>query len=378
MKSIRYICIILLILIISGCITRFIPETDEDPDLIVVEGLITDQPEVNTIKLSRSMPLGKKSILRPLKGCTVTIRDDENNIYEARESSTSGTYLTDPGSFRGVVGREYTLLINTNNSTTTHYSYESLPMELKAVPQIDSLFYEKVTIQEKTEFSGPKEGCQVYLNTYDPKGTCEHYRWEYIETWKFQLPYSVTNNTCWITNNSNDIHVKNTSVLTEDRINNLPLRFISNETDRLAVRYSILVNQYSLNEDEYTYWEKLQNISEEVGSLYDITPSSIPGNISCVEEPGEQVLGYFSVSAKTSRRIYIDENFRGLVNLYNDCVSDTIFGNQPIPNLNSSVWIIEDQPYAMPPYRVLTEKKYCADCTVRGTTVKPDFWEEKY
>jgi len=102
------------------------------------------------------------------------------------------------------------------------------------------------------------------------------------------------------------------------------------------------VNQYSLNEDEYIYWEKLQNISEEVGSLYDITPSSISGNIFCIEDPAEQVLGYFSVSAKTSKRIYIDGYFRGLVNYYTTCPYDTIYGTGTIPNLNSSVWVIEE------------------------------------
>jgi hypothetical protein len=377
MRRINYISLLLSFLIISGCITKFLPETDEDPNLLVVEGMITDQQEVYKIKLSRSMPLGKNITLKPLKGCTVTIKDDLGHTYSAPESSTSGTYLTAPGSFRGVVGREYILHIKTNNSTTTHYSYESLPMEMRAVPRIDSLFYEKVVISERNEYSSAKDGSQVYLNAFDPQGLCKFYRWEYTETWKFRLPYMVPNSTCWITNNSNEINIKSTSVLTEDRISRFPLKFISNETDRLSVRYSILVNQYSLNEDEYIYWEKLQSISEEVGSLYDITPSSIPGNIFCIEDPAEQVLGYFSVSAKTSKRIYIDDNFRGLVNYYTTCPYDTIYGTGTIPNLNSTVWVIEENRNAMPPYRILTEMKYCADCTTRGTTTMPAFWEEK-
>jgi hypothetical protein len=249
-------------------------------------------------------------------------------------------------------------------------------MEMRTVPRIDSLYYEKVVISERNEYSGAKEGSQVYLNALDPQGLCKFYRWDYSETWKFRLPYMVPNNTCWITNNSNEINIKSTSVLTEDRISRFPLKFISNETDRLAVRYSILVNQYSLNEDEYIYWEKLQSISEEVGSLYDITPSSIPGNIFCIEDPAEQVLGYFSVSAKTSKRIYIDDNFSGLINYYSTCPYDTIYGTGAIPNLNSAVWVIEENLYAMPPYRILTEQKYCADCTTRGTTTMPAFWEE--
>jgi hypothetical protein len=67
MTSIKYINVILVFLIISGCITQFIPETDENQELLVVEGLITDKPEVCKIKLSTSMRLGKKAVVKPLK-----------------------------------------------------------------------------------------------------------------------------------------------------------------------------------------------------------------------------------------------------------------------------------------------------------------------
>ncbi|MBN2666423.1 MAG: DUF4249 domain-containing protein [Bacteroidales bacterium] len=371
-----------VMLILSGCITSFVPETDEDPELLVVEAMITDQAEAFSIRLSRSMPLGERAKpatrLRPVSGCIVIISDDQGNGYWVRESSVKGTYVTDPADFRAVVGRVYKLRITPGNSSDLeYYSYESLPMKMNPVPPIDSLYYRKVLIKEKTPQTVAEEGCNVYLNTEDPSGECKFFRWDYSETWKFQLPYPVTNNTCWISSNSDNIIIKSTSVLSEARVSDFPIKFISNETDRLKVRYSILVNQYSLNEDEFSFWEKLQNISEEVGGLYDITPGTIPGNIFCVEDPSRQVLGYFSVSAKTSSRLYIDDYFRGVINLYSDCVSDTIFGRAEIPDLNIRVWILEEQMYAMPPFRVLTENKFCADCSVRGTTTKPDFWLEK-
>jgi hypothetical protein len=373
MKTIIYIIVSIIILITGSCITQFLPETDEDPELLVVEGIITDQPEANTVKLSRSMPLGKLAVVKPLNGCTVSIRDDLGNLYMLTESEP-GIYITDKMTFQGVVGRKYTLHVSTNNSMAHNYSYESMPMEMREVPPIDTLYYEKVVIKERDESSGPQEGCQVYLNTHDSKGLCKYYRWDYSETWKFTLPYYVPNQICWITNNSDVINIKNTSVLSEDRITRFPLKFISNETDRLNERYSILVNQYSVSEDEFTYWEKLRNISEEIGGLYDIIPSSIPGNLYCIEDPAEQVLGYFSVSAKTSERIYIDVNLRGAINLYRECPADTLSYNDPILGLDSSVWVIVDDPYNG--FKIITYTKGCADCTVRGTTIKPDFWTD--
>lgn len=359
-----------------GCITQFVPETEEAQELVVVEGLITNQSGANIIKISKSQPLGKKSTVKPLKGCTVRISDDQGHTALLTEKAT-GTYSTDPASFRGMEGRKYTLEILTNNATLNHYTYRSLPMEMKSVPPIDSIFYTKVLLADPGPLSRREEGCQVYLNTHDPEGKCKYYRWDFSETWEFRLPYSLpVNNVCWMNVNSTEINIKNISGLSENMVFKYPIRFISNETDRLKVKYSLLVNQYSLNEDEYFYWEKLRNVYEETGGLYDITPASIPGNIFCVEDPGEKVLGYFSVSARSAKRIFINENFYGIINLYTDCISDTIFGNQPIIELNSTIWALEQNLYAMPPYTVVTDKKRCADCTVRGTTTRPDFWDD--
>jgi hypothetical protein len=136
------------------------------------------------------------------------------------------------------------------------------------------------------------------------------------------------------------------------------------------------VNQYSLNEDEYLYWEKLQNITEQVGGLYDMIPSAIPSNVYCLEDPNEKVLGYLSVSASSSKRIFIKDHFEGLVSPYTTdaCIRDTIYEEGPIPNLDAYVWIIISHPSPPPYYMVITDNKECADCTVRGTKTEPDFW----
>ena len=373
MRTKNQLIIISIFLLLGSCITQFVPDTEEVKELLVVEGLITDQNEVNTVKLSKSLPLGKKNVAKPVMGCFVTIQDDRGVTRQLFEISP-GTYVTNPNSFRGVPGRKYTLKINTNSYP--NYSYESIPMEMKPVPSIDTLYYDKVVINESNQLSEITEGCHVYLDTHDAENKCQYYRWDYIETWEFRIPFEVQNRVCWITNSSGRIQIKTTSVLEENRINRYALNFISNATDRLKVKYSMLVNQYSINEDEYLYWEKLKNVSEDVGSLYDITPATIQSNITCIEDPKEKVLGYFSVSARSSKRIFIKDTFMGIGNLYSQCISDTILGTGPVPGLYSSVWVIMDRTYEIPPYRVVTEHKGCADCTTRGTTTEPLFWRD--
>ncbi len=375
MKTVRQIILIFLLLHLSSCIVQFIPDTEEDPNLLVVEGLLTDQPGINTIKLSISSALRMKEFTKPLVGSNVWISDNFENIYNLQETD-DGTYVTNPAEFQGTAGRLYVLHIKTNGAFN-NYTYESYPMEMKPVPSIDSIYFERNIIRPFSSFFGLKhEGCQIYFNSFDPTNSCNYFRWDYCETWEFHLPYDVINNVCWITNYSSTIHIKNTSILEESRISRYPLQYISDETDRLKVKYSILLNQYSLNEDEFTYWEKLQNLAEEIGTLYDIIPSTVPGNMNCIEDPNEQVLGYFSVSALYSKRFFIDEYFSGIVDLYVTCPYATIPGTGPIEFLDSQYWIIADHTNDVPPYRIITDKKGCADCTVRGTTIKPDFWED--
>jgi hypothetical protein len=379
MKPINTIKILSVLLLFSSCITQFVPETTETQELLVVEGLLTDQPEPNIVKLSKSMPLGKKSNVIPLSSCTVYITDDLGNTTSLYQTEP-GTYATDPSIFRGIVGRKYTLKIFTNGSMPGGYSYQSLPMEMKPVPPIDSLYYEKLLLQPPVGALPSQEGCKIYIDTHDEADNCKFYRWDYSETWEFRLPFSYpVNTTCWFTAGSSAINVKNTSILSENLIIGFPLIYINNESDRLKEKYSILVNQYSVSQDEFDYWEKLQNFTEEVGSLYDIVPSSIPSNISCIENPAEMALGYFSVSARASKRLMIDEYFSGIVNLYKDCVSDTVYNGAPISNLNVYTWILEDRrpPGYSPPYQVITNTKGCADCTVRGTTTMPSYWNDK-
>jgi hypothetical protein len=370
----RFRIILLFLIILPGCITQFTPQTNEDKKLLVVEGLITDQPVANIIKLSRSLPLGTRSASDPVTGSSVTISDNSGNTFNLKESDP-GTYVTDPSTFVATVGRQYTLHIKTNSSQGNH-SYDSYPVEMLYVPSIDSVYYEKKILSTSTAFV-ERNGCQVYLDTHDPTNQCKFYRWEYSETWEFRLPYNekiVPNNRCWISNNSESINVKSTSLLSENSIKRYPVNFISNETDRLSEKYSIEVNQYSLNEEEFNYWEKLQNLSEQTGGLYDKTPSAVPSNIFCIDDPGQSIVGYFSVSAVSSKRIFIKDHFAGLINLYTSCNGDTIFGGAYIPDLNKNVWIIIEHPIPPPNYTIITYEKGCADCTVRGTKTEPEYW----
>lgn len=370
MKSYKIILLGLFFLTSNRCVTPYIPVVTEKEQLLVVQGLITDQPGINKVKLSRSKPLWKPQAQEPLKGCEVWITDDFGKIDSLKEL-IAGTYVTDSATFRGVVNNHYTLHVRTNDENG-EVNYESFPTEMKPVPPIDSIYYEKRNYVYSYQ---PYEGCQIFLDTHDPDGHAGFYRWDYSETWEYHLPYSAVNGACWASTSSDRIFIKSSTDRADGRISHFPINLITNPIDRLTVRYSIMVNQYSMNEDEYLYWQRLLQETQMVGGLYDIIPASIPNNIFCLEYPDEIVLGYFSVSAMTSERKFIQDHFVGINNSYNTCNPDTIYGTAPIDGLNISLWLMLDNSDSIPPVRIITSNRSCAECLARGTSIKPLFWK---
>jgi hypothetical protein len=367
---------ILILSTLTGCITEYVPDLNENEELLVVEGLITDQPGPNTILIYKTLPIWTKDFRTDLKGTTVWITDDLGNSDTLIRLKV-GTYVTDSAKFIGVPGRIYTLHFTAMTNDGLH-TYESLPTEMIPVPPIDTIYYEK---RNYIYSNLPAEGCQIYLDTFDPSNACKFYRWEYEETWEIRLPFKdIVNQVCWASEKSSDIFLKNTALLNENRVIRYPIKLITNPVERLLVKYSILLTQYSLNEDEYHYWEKLQNSTEQVGGLYDIIPATITGNIFCKEDIMEKVLGYFSVSAVKSKRVFIKDHFVGRNGLFDDCMSDTmkILTSLPdtIPGIDVTFWVLYDYTDLVPPTVILTNKKYCADCTSRGINVKPVFWDD--
>jgi hypothetical protein len=370
MRSLIIRILTTLLLTATGCTTEFIPEISNNRVQLVIEGLISDQDVSNKVKLSTSVPVGSPLVQKPVKGAIVSLTDENGEIARLTEK-VAGTYSTDSLTFRGRVGGKYSLKIKLNGK-----DYETDLIEMQPVPSIGALYYEKVVVSPSDNSNEVGEGCKIYLDSYDPSGQCRYFRWEYDETWEYIIPYPVVNRVCWISNRSGEILVKNTEAYSQSRVTKFPLLFINNKTDKLKVKYSMLVRQYSINAEEYDFWEKIKNVSLNVGGLYDRTPVSVPGNVRCITNPSEVVNGYFSVASVNTKRLFVKEKFLGQPSFYSYCATDTVYGALPEEGLNTTYWVIEDYANEVPSWWVTTEYRECGDCTKEGTKVRPPFWDE--
>jgi hypothetical protein len=96
--------------------------------------------------------------------------------------------------------------------------------------------------------------------------------------------------------------------LVKDVISQYPLGYVDASTGKISHVYSLEVKQYAISAEAFTYWTLLKKNTEELGSIFDVQPSSLTGNVHCITDPGEPVIGYISTSTIKTRRIFVSGN----------------------------------------------------------------------
>ena len=255
-------------------------------------------------------------------------------------------------------------------------------------------------------------GVNVFADTHDPANNSKYYRWEYIETYQYHsafhtydslvtvpqdtvVPKSFNsqNYQCWRSDTSTSIILNSTAKLTSDIINQNQLAFIPSTSEKIAGRYSILVKQFAITPDAYSYYQILQRNTEKLGTIFDAQPSELPGNVHCLSDPNEIVIGYLTAGVVAQGRIFVDN--RDLPgwqsdNPYASCYLDTDVFKRGIPGTKAFENEVKEYIYTgihvpvgnviNPITRLLigysAAKPFCVDCTVRGTNVRPKFWKD--
>jgi hypothetical protein len=191
---------------------------------------------------------------------------------------------------------------------------------------------------------------------------------------------------CWISDTLTRVAIQSTSDLEADKIVQLPIRFISETSYLLRYHYSILVQQFSLSEEAFRYWSDLKKMNEGQGSLSDIQPGAVVGNVFSLENSDEPVLGYFDVSEVAEKRIvfnaadFYDEGLLRPPTFRSSCYDmDAIW----VPEMSLGEYMNQFQS-TMNIYEVTgglmgipksfsLYPKRCTDCTDAGANVRPEF-----
>jgi hypothetical protein len=384
-RLIDYIATFLLIIITGTCSEPYTPEISKYENLLVVDGVITNETGPCTVKLSRSFKYNDTEGI-PERQALILIKDDQGNAVPLLEASP-GIYQTTDQNFKGIIGRQYQLYIQTSD----HQVWESEDVELKKVPEIQNLYAE---FEKKPGELGNEEGFQVYIDTYDPDNQTRYYRYDFEETWEFIVPYPsyyfVENNllkfrqekvgNCWKTISSDEIIVTTSENMQSDIIKRFPVHYVSTASNRLGIRYSILVRQYSLSRESYVYWKQVKDVNQDLGTIFDKQPAQIRGNIYNVNDPEMPVIGFFEATCVDSARLFITRSQLPsnavLVSEFARCRYDyLVIGKNNFLEYDERGYCMVLDDLSLGPGGLGVVKPFeCCDCTLTGSNIRPSFW----
>ncbi|MDP2414486.1 DUF4249 domain-containing protein [Daejeonella sp.] len=378
-RTLKLILCISVLLFSLSCKKPFEHDAISDSaTLLVIEGTI-NQGGLTNIMLSRTLKLSDKSVVQMEKGAKVQVEGLNNSILALTESA-AGVYTLPATTFNATL--QYRLRIK----TIAGKEYLSDLMSVRTTPAIDSLNWRR-----------ERDGVGLYIDAHDSNNNTKYYQWDYLETWEqHSVEFSdyvykdarvqsrdplesLKIFTCWKNEASTNILISSTAKLSSDVVDDFQLALIPNRSERLGIRYSILVKQYAIGKEAFDYLTLMKRNSEQQGSLFDNQPSDIVGNIKCISNPDERVIGFINISQIVEKRIFISNNQVPAWNFDLTCSAivvrnhkDSLYaafvtGQNLITTYNvSAAGTIES-------YNGNTA--ICLDCRTRGgSNVKPSFW----
>ncbi|HLL93489.1 MAG TPA: DUF4249 domain-containing protein [Spirosoma sp.] len=353
----------LLILVCSGAV--LLAEACVDPldltlpatgDLLVVDGTLTDLAEPQVIRINRSQVdrlTGRFSTL-PLTKARVEVIVDSSQVIACPET-LDGSYQL-PSDFKGQVGHAYQLRFTLNDGTR----YASTQQVMPAGPPLGNVSARfNPTSLPPQQLNGYRAAHDIYIDTQDPAGQHNYYRWEWT-LWERQYwchscrqgvysPFGVLPNMykdrdyfvrgtepfedcfsppagkageeapevpkedwiydygcqspCWHIIKGYDIVILDDryiggGLLSQQRVARIP--FYNARGGLVDVR------QLSLTADAYRYYQQFQEQTQHSGGVADTPPTVMVGNVRAVGDSPLKVVGYFSASTVSQVHFWLD------------------------------------------------------------------------
>lgn len=322
---------------IGSCIDRInIEVPDSYSSQLVVDGEITDEPGPYTVHLSRSARVEKffLQFSKGVEGAKITIADDVGNSETLNEKE-AGTYETKANGIRGVVGRTYSIKIETTDGKV----YESIPDKMKPVGDVDSLYYEfesYLPLNDQEQY-----GFRFYIDAKGLPNIANLVRWKFTGVFEIEAEPQLhtkpcgggpccpdprpcsgfklseldlttlirvglcTCCTCWVTRKEDKPHVSDNQFVSNGNVTKLEVGFIPLEYFPFQKgKYRGEIKQMSLSKEAFDYWRIIQAQKEGATSLFQPPTGKIRSNV--FEKNGvDEVLGVFYASSVKKKQVYL-------------------------------------------------------------------------
>jgi hypothetical protein len=385
-QKLKVLITLAYLFIFWNCTEPFQGEVEGFGDVLVVNTVITNEMKRQEVRLTRSYRFAEKGPI-PEEAARVQIETDDGQVLF--DEVEPGNYFSSVP-FVAEMNKNYTLSITTADGR----SYRSETMQLPiADTTIDQLYAERIVDDNGVE------GMGIFVDTFDTSRGSNYYRYDFVETYKIIAPlwspedvvfviqlssgpdFAVIlrereERVCYGNERAKTINVTNTLNLSQDRLSHYPIRFIGRDNYMLSHRYSILVKQFVQSPEAYAYYETLKGLTQSSTDIFsEDQPGFLAGNISALDDPNENVAGFFEVATVDEKRIFFnyEDFFPGeeLPPYILNCVPTISSGEDLARTLVNNTHVFYDINGG-----IRNVPRECGDCTALGSNKIPDFWEE--
>ncbi len=291
MKKFKLLLILAIGFALSSCEDPIDLDLDSGRSQLVVDGFLTNENSVQTIRLSRSADYFLNAPTPGENDAQVQVIGPAGKIFDF-QSDGKGNFTYNPTTNGALdsIGFDYELRLTYNGAVYISYS------TLNPVPPIDSM-----TVALEEEELGAEEGYYTQYYARDIPGRTDYY---WTKAYKNGVTAYPEDPTFLILSVDAAFGGEGTDGLPFI----LPIRAaITNEDEPFEVDDTSSVELYSLNETVYEFLDQVVVQSQD-GGLFSTPTANIRSNILDVAgNEQEEVLGVFSLSAISRSQIVISQ-----------------------------------------------------------------------
>lgn len=324
MMAMRRISYLIIIFGITSCLDPFSFErVDKDPS-IIIDGSIRNNDGPHLLTISNVLSFGDKFI-DPIEGALVTLIGPEGNIQF--EEDSPGRHIIRKGIVTGEPGKLYSIQIEMPNGDMIESIPEIMPEPIKML-RAHSKF---VRLQVLTRSGLPRRENAVEVsidaNFPDPLAETPYYIRYGIEE-DFSYPEQSCGGlhqpkTCYVNTPSftNDFTLLTSETLGRTQVESLVVLEKGDlNPSHYRGKHYFTVSQLSISKSAFQYWERLKEVINQDGTVFDRPPARVLGNLYNQSSNEIPVLGYFEVAAVDIKRTsFLPSDFFEFTGITEEC-----------------------------------------------------------
>ena len=353
MTRVRYtsfLVVVLPALMVGGCIDPLSFESQKAQGQLVVSGKIHDGP--GPYYLALGMTTTENTLPLPEAGASITLFNDRGEQEDYVETENEGHYMVPGNIINGTRGDTYHIEIELRDGRT----FSSLPETMPMHSGKDALILEPTRYEYRTPLGTvvDAEGIYIYSDTHIPEHNEPLFlKWDLESLYLFREMEPLSSlgpaaKTCFVTESINPQHISLYSTR-DSPIDTIERHFLGIKDvipDQFYIRHYVNVIVSSVTERRYTYWQKVDQVINQTGTVFDVAPATAPGNIRDERGDVTEAFGYFEAAAMDTSRALIMK-FDLETYIQNPC--PTVFG--PIRrSVCGNCLELENSTLERPPY----------------------------